>query len=233
VSVIPITGRHLSWLTSEDHTLRWSFLTSIACMEMRVYPIGGAWKRSLDCAAAFTGLLILSPIMLTTALLILIAMGRPIFSAQPTIGFSNSVFARLRFRTARPMHEGSSATNPPTTAFELWLGQTLRESGLDDLPQLLNILSGHMSFVGPQPVSAWEPVRGSGLKHYAKARPGLTGLRKMRPFPNAGSSRAACDCFYVRNWAPALDALIMSQTVLGSFSAGQRLRSGLRRHRSP
>ena len=122
-------------------------------MEMRVYPIGGAWKRSLDCVAAFTGLLILSPIMITTAVLILITMGRPIFSAQQTIGFSNSVFARLRFRTARGVYEGPSATNSPTTAFALWLGQTLRESGLDDLPQLLNILLGHMSFVGPQPVS--------------------------------------------------------------------------------
>ena len=204
-------------------------------MEMRVYPIGGAWKRSLDCVAAFTGLLILSPIMLTTAVLILIAMGRPIFSAQPTIGFNNSVFARLRFRTARPVHEEPNASNPPppATGFELWLGQTLRDSGLDDLPQLLNILLGHMSFVGPQPVSVRASIRGSNLKHYARARPGLTGLRKMRPFPNAGSSRAACDCFYVRNWAPALDALIMSQTVLGSFRAGQRLQSGIRRHRSP
>jgi exopolysaccharide production protein ExoY len=198
-------------------------------MEMSGYPVGGMWKRSLDCVVALTALVILSPIMLATALLILITMGRPIFSAQQTIGFNKSVFGLLRFRTVRVACTSRASDRQDPLAFESEFGKTLRESGLDGLPQLINILRGDMSFVGPAPLSASQfPAMSSDAKHYVKARPGLTGIWQIRSCQNTSSSKAVCDCFYVHRCAPALDAFIISQTLAGIFSTRRDLQSGVR-----
>jgi lipopolysaccharide/colanic/teichoic acid biosynthesis glycosyltransferase len=111
----------------------------------------GIWKRSVDRGAALTALIIVLPMIVMIALLILITMGRPIFSRDRCIGFNGAVYTRWRFRTAKsaPCKTlGEAASRPITTPRIPRLGIMLRESGLDDLPQLFNIFCGHASFVG-------------------------------------------------------------------------------------
>jgi lipopolysaccharide/colanic/teichoic acid biosynthesis glycosyltransferase len=129
-------------------------------MERRVRPAGGIWKRPFDFSAALAGLVIMSPMMLMITLLIMATMGRQIISGQPSIRSNGSVFIRLKFRTVVADHADAAA--PRVT----WLGTILRESRLDELPQLLNILRGDMSFVGPQGLLSSELVR-----YYADGKP--------------------------------------------------------------
>ena len=190
-------------------------------MKRRVGPVGGIGKRSFDCAAALAALVILSPIMLMIALLILKTIGRPVFFAQRSFGFNSSLFTRVTFRTAifaaheipRAIADHAHANASRGT----WLGNILREKGLDELPQLLNILCGHMSFIGPQCLPASQLATYSGdLKHYAKARPGLASLWQSGRSKNSKRShRVSSDRYYVQRWSPALDLFILTRTVIG------------------
>jgi exopolysaccharide production protein ExoY len=190
-------------------------------MQGRVGPAGGITKRAIDCAASLAALVIMSPIMLMIALLILTTMGRPLFTAQRSIGFSKSLFGRLTFRTTiaaahdtpRAIEEHLDAAVPRVTG----LGNILRESGLDRLPQLFNILCGHMSLIGPQCLPASELTRcAAHIRAYAKARPGLIGLWQIDLPKNAvHSNRTIADCYYVQRWSPALDMFILTRAILG------------------
>jgi lipopolysaccharide/colanic/teichoic acid biosynthesis glycosyltransferase len=114
---------------------------------------GGIWQRSVDRGAALIALIIMSPMIVTIALLILVTMGRPIFSKHRCIGLSGAVYMRWKFRTigsAARTTPCDAASPPNTTARIPRLGIMLRESGLDELPQLFNIFCGHVSFVGLQ-----------------------------------------------------------------------------------
>jgi lipopolysaccharide/colanic/teichoic acid biosynthesis glycosyltransferase len=96
---------------------------------------GGIWTRSVDRGAALTALIIIMPAIVMMALLTLITIGRPIFSGHRCIGINGAVYTRWRFRTAKSAH-----CIPQ-------LGMMLRESRLDDLPHLFNIVCGYASFV--------------------------------------------------------------------------------------
>src|SRR5688572_20779602 len=112
-------------------------------MERRVRPVGGTWKRSFDCGTALTALVIMSPVMLMTALLVQVTMGRPILSSQQFLGFNRSIFTRWKFRTETVAeHEmpRAIADQPGACQRISWLGAIMVESGLDGLPQLFNIL---------------------------------------------------------------------------------------------
>jgi lipopolysaccharide/colanic/teichoic acid biosynthesis glycosyltransferase len=145
-------------------------------MERYIDLVGSLCKRGADCALALIVLAVMSPIMLTTALLIAVTMGRPIFSTQQCIGLNGALFARLKFRTAI-LADGNSGDRadmrqrPPP--FRIGVGRMLSDSGLDGLPQLFNILAGHMSFVGPPCLPANDAGNCLQLKHSA-VRPGLT-----------------------------------------------------------
>jgi lipopolysaccharide/colanic/teichoic acid biosynthesis glycosyltransferase len=156
---------------------RWFFLTNVARMERQVGPVGGICKRVFDCALALMALAIMSPIMLMTALLIVITMGRPIFSTQQSIGFNGSFFTRLKFRTTivAEGEPGDRVDMPEEQApCRTFVGRMLSDSGLEGLPQFFNILAGHMSFVGPPCLPANGAAYCLQLEHSAGARPGLT-----------------------------------------------------------
>jgi lipopolysaccharide/colanic/teichoic acid biosynthesis glycosyltransferase len=106
------------------------------CMRKELFGrAGGIWMRSVDRGAALTALIIIMPTIVMIALLILITIGRPIFSGHRCIGINGTVYTRWRFRTAKSALCISR------------LGMMLRESRLDDLPHLFNIFCGHASFV--------------------------------------------------------------------------------------
>jgi exopolysaccharide production protein ExoY len=200
-------------------------VTSI-CMEARIYPIGGIWKRLFDFFIALTTLATMAPLMLVIALLILVLMGRPILSARQTIGFNGSEFPIFRFRTSvcDPNVVAGIAARPgyAVAPGEAWLGKVLQDSELAALPTLFNILRGDMSVVGPIPMGAAEFARfSSHAQHYVQARPGLVSLQIALLGNTLCPSRTACDYYYVRRWSPGLDAFIVMQTVLGPYVAGR------------
>lgn len=190
--------------------------------------IGG---ETFEPVLALMAIIVAAPIMLVIALVVMLQDGgRPIF-VQQRIGRGGIPFPCLKFRT---MVVDSQAqlefllASDPEAALE-WatdqklrndpritpLGAWLRKSSLDELPQLFNIVAGHMSLVGPRPIVDSEVTRyGRYFQHYASVRPGLTGLWQV-----SGRSdltyrrRVVIDTVYVRTRSVALDIMILLRTV--------------------
>ncbi len=200
-------------------------------LPMSVTPVGGWSKRASDILVASTTLFLMAPIMLVIALLIYVVMGRPIFFVQRRVGFRQKVFGCIKFRTmvkdanerlashlahcpasARAWAETQKLRNDPRITF---LGQVLRKSSLDELPQLFNILWGDMSCIGPRPVLEDELRRyGRHAEEYLRAKPGLTGMWQVNGRSNTNyAHRIKCDRYYVRRWSMLLDLRILLRTV--------------------
>lgn len=166
------------------------------------YPRRG--KRALDLAATAALLPLLAPVLLATAVAVRLALGRPILFRQTRAGRGGAPFTVLKFRS---MAEGEA----PDAARLSRFGRALRASALDELPQLLNVLRGDMSLVGPRPL----PLH--YLRHYSPAqarrlavRPGLAGLaqaagRNAVPWDR----RLALDARYAANPTAAGDLRIL------------------------
>jgi exopolysaccharide production protein ExoY len=198
---------------------------------VRSQPIGGPVKRLLDIVLAGTMLVLLSPLLLTVALLIYATMGRPILFPQRRLGFAGRPFACLKFRTMINDSDGvlrSYLANNHEAASE-WrdrqklehdprvtmLGRVLRRSSLDELPQLFSVLRGDMSCVGPRPIVHDEITRyGRYWKHYTLARPGLTGAWQVSGRNRLSyRRRVALDSHYVRKWSIWRDIRILMRTI--------------------
>lgn len=187
-------------------------------------PVGGSVKRVFDICAASLVLLLLSPMLLMTALLIMLSMGGPVLFAQPRVGLNGRGFRRYKFRamvndTEARRHPCKHAHDPRVTT----LGQILRKTRIDELPQLINVLRGDMSCVGPQPVSAADLERyGAQAADYLKTRPGLTGLWQVsgRNSPSC-ANRVVLDGLYIRNWSLLLDLAILVRTIGAALKFNQ------------
>ena len=194
-------------------------------------PVGGGAKRCFDLTVALTTLILMAPTLLLVAAMIYVTMGRPIFFVQPRVGFGRKQFGCFKFRTmvadanerlalylsANPeaalmWREKQKLMHDPRIT---WLGQMLRKSSLDEMPQLINVLAGHMSCIGPRPVLLDELRRyGPHDRIYAKARPGLTGMWQISGRSRTTyAHRVLCDCYYIRRWSLALDVAILLKTV--------------------
>ena len=166
-----------------------------------------------------------------TALLIKITMGGPILFGHSRVGLNGKVFQRYKFRImandadehlrryldrdpriAREWQETRKLANCPHVTP---LGQILRKTRIDDLPQFINVLRGDMSCVGPRPVTAIELQRYSAYAvDYMKARPGLTGLGQISGRNSLSCAhRAELDGLYVRNWSMSFDLAILVRAI--------------------
>jgi len=162
-------------------------------------------KRTFDACLAAAGLILSSPLWLLIPIAIKVEDGGPVFFPQERVGQGGRVFEALKFRSMRPDAE---ALTGPVQAVEndprvTRVGRLLRGSAMDELPQLVNILRGDMSFVGPRPLRPGEvDVRGDGqmirldqIPGYHErhgVRPGLTGLSQIyapRDISRAGKFR--------------------------------------------
>jgi lipopolysaccharide/colanic/teichoic acid biosynthesis glycosyltransferase len=133
-------------------------------------------KRAFDIAAATMGLVVLSPVMAVIALAILCTMGRPVVFRQVRVGLKGQPFHLLKFRT---MNESPSKGVLITTTHDpriTPLGRRLRHAKLDEIPQLVNVLRGEMSIVGPRPeVARYVDIWPDSLRNLVlSVRPGLT-----------------------------------------------------------
>lgn len=135
----------------------------------------GPLKRGLDAVLSLSALVILFPVLLLLALAILMTSGRPVLFTQERIGMDGKPFSMLKFRSMRAAGGGglplTGAGDPRVTG----IGRLLRATKLDELPQLINVVAGEMSLVGPRPevpryVAHYNPAQRSVLE----ARPGMT-----------------------------------------------------------
>ena len=180
-------------------------------------PVGGHVKRAIDVALALIALVVLAPMFVLIAILVRVGLGRSVLVAEQHVGFAGEVFTAYTFRTSS-IQCARELANDRTIATCL---ASLRDSKLDRLPQLLSILRGDMSFVGPRPVSRDElDRRGHCTPDYFAARPGLVGLRRADRSGNFGyRGRAALDRYYVRRWSVWLDLVLLANAVAGSATS--------------
>lgn len=193
-------------------------------------PVGGAAKRAVDIALAMLALIALLPLLVTVALIVRAADGGPALYRQRRVGCDGRPFDCLKFRTMAPNADEllHRHLEDPVIADE-WqrtrklkrdpritpLGVVLRRTSVDELPQLLNVLRGEMSLVGPRPIVEEEIARyGAAIQHYYRARPGLTGAWQISGRSDVGySDRIRLDCDYVANWSLQRDIAIIVRTV--------------------
>ena len=170
-------------------------------------------RRLFDVCGAAGGLLFFSPIMAAAAIAIVLDDGRPVFFRQARLGLRRKPFEILKFRS---MRDGRVTR----------AGAVLRATGLDELPQFLNILRGELSAVGPRPVTAADAERyrwaGAEADVRWSVKPGLTGLAQL-----AGRSideSLALDCQYVRNQSLALDCRLIAMSFVVNVVGKTRAR---------
>lgn len=194
-------------------------------------PLGGHAKRGLDIVTAATALVILSPLILFIMALMKITDPGPIFFGHKRVGFDGKHFYCFKFRSmatnsaellqkllqsdpvARAEWESSQKlrNDPRVTR----LGRILRETSLDELPQLINVLRGDMSLVGPRPIVDDEIPRYSHrISAYKRVRPGVTGMWQVNGRSDTSyGARVKFDSYYVRNWSILLDLRILFKTI--------------------
>lgn len=200
-------------------------------LETQERPIGGFLKRAFDVLFAASALVMLAPVMATIALGVRLHDGGPIFYGHARVGRGGRMFKCLKFRSmakdSQALLDRHLAANPAAAAewrrtFKLRddpritpIGKFIRKTSLDELPQLLNILRGEMSVVGPRPVVSDELDRYRLARiHYLRARPGLTGLWQVSGRNETSyEERIHFDKRYVLEWSLIGDIAIVLKTV--------------------
>lgn len=177
-----------------------------------------AWKRAEDVVIASLGLIIASPALLAIALAIVLESGRPVFYADERVGSGGRTFRMVKFRT---MIRGAMASGLGIQVRSgderiTRMGAFLRRWSLDELPQLLNVLRGDMSIVGPRPTYAAQVARYTP-RHMQRlaARPGITGLAQVQGRNDlTWAERIERDIAYIERCGPWLDLAILLRTPL-------------------
>lgn len=137
------------------------------------------FKRPLDFIMALVGLIVLSPVLLITAILVRIKLGSPVIFKQPRPGLNEKIFTLYKFRTMTDQRDEQGELLPDEIRLTSF-GKFLRSTSLDELPELWNILKGEMSFVGPRPLLVeYLPLYNEEQKRRHEVRPGLTGLAQV------------------------------------------------------
>lgn len=136
-------------------------------------------KRLIDILLSLISLILLSPIMLVTAILVRIKLGSPIIFAQERPGKDEKIFKIYKFRSMTDERDENGKLLPSSKRLTPF-GKKLRSTSLDELPELFNILKGDMSLVGPRPLAVqYLPYYNEIEKHRHDVRPGLTGLAQV------------------------------------------------------
>ncbi|WP_236950241.1 sugar transferase [Mycobacterium sp. MS1601] len=195
-----------------------------------------AAKHISDRVIAGLGLLAISPLFLTLMLMVKLSSPGPIFFQQERVGRDGRVFGCLKFRSMRPPSASDARFELLTGAApggvegvdrRTKVGKFMRATSLDELPQLINVLRGEMSLVGPRPerpdfVELFEmQIRRYGERHRVKA--GVTGWAQVHGLRGQTSiaDRAEWDNYYIENWSLALDIKILLLTVAAVFRGSE------------
>lgn len=179
-------------------------------------------KRALDIVVAGTLLVLMSPLMLVSAILVKFGSDGPVLFRQTRTGFSGAPFRIFKFRTLTTMDDGPVVRQVRRGDDRLTrIGAVLRRTSVDELPQLINILRGEMSLVGPRPhAAAHADYYGQLIANYAyrhHVKPGLTGWAQVSGFRGESTlsqmkARVDHDLWYIDNWSLWLDIKILLKT---------------------
>lgn len=167
-----------------------------------------------DRVLAFILLILLLPVFIVIALLIYFDDGLPVFFVQERVGLNGKPFKMYKFRTFKVIQEDKSINTYRGDPRITRVGRFLRESSLDELPQLLNIFLGHMSFVGPRPmlVEQYEKLD-SFQKQRSLVKPGVTGLAQINGRNSIPwEKRIEYDLKYIEKFSLFLDFYIFFKT---------------------
>jgi lipopolysaccharide/colanic/teichoic acid biosynthesis glycosyltransferase len=174
-------------------------------------------KRAIDVALSLLGLLLLAPLLFATAVAIALESGLPVLFAQRRVGLGGREFDMLKFRS---MVKNAAATGAWRTATDdariTRVGRFIRRTSIDELPQLVNVIRGDMSLVGPRPDVPAQRADYTEAEWMERCsvRPGLTGLAQARLRSEATQAqRIALDLQYVRARGLALDLRILCWTL--------------------
>ena len=227
IKVLPVSVRLLPdmrvrSLTDYSSSARQNIL-SVEILGAPLSPVEQGVKRVIDVVLATVALVLLLPIMLLTAIAIKLDGPGPVIFRQFRKGFNGQQFVMLKFRTMTVQENGSAVTqatrnDPRVTG----IGKLLRASSIDELPQLINVLSGEMSLIGPRPHalahdSQFEKLLSDyAFRHHVK--PGITGwaqcngARGATPQIEQIQERVKLDLWYINNWSLWLDFQILIKT---------------------
>lgn len=172
-------------------------------------------KRVIDIVCSGIALVILSPVLLVTALLVRAKLGSPVIFKQERPGLHEEIFSLYKFRSmtdAKDMHGDLLPDEDRLPSF----GRKLRATSLDELPELWNIFKGDMTIVGPRPLLVeYLPYYSDVEAHRHDVRPGLTGWAQVNGRNvTVWDERLEQDLFYVDNCSFALDLKILFMTVM-------------------
>jgi exopolysaccharide biosynthesis polyprenyl glycosylphosphotransferase len=192
-------------------------------------------KRTLDILGSAFGLLIFAPLLIGIAVAIKLTSAGPVFFRQKRYGYHNRRFWIFKFRTMYT-HLGDQSGTQQTTngdARVTAIGRFLRKTSLDELPQLINVLKGDMSLVGPRPhvpgMLAGGMLYEELVPYYFQRhnmRPGITGFAQVSGFrgstavPASAIDRLDFDLQYIQKWSLWLDVTIIVRTVAKEFLSG-------------
>lgn len=204
-------------------------LEDIPIINIRYVPLDNAFnkflKRSMDIILSLIGILVTSPIMILTALIIKLTSPGPIIFKQVRVGLHRKEFIMYKFRSMKVQNEEEEKTqwttkdDPRKTRF----GEFIRKTSIDELPQLFNILKGDMSLIGPRPERPYfvekfrEEIPKYMIKHHV--RPGITGWAQVNGWRGDTSikKRIEYDIYYIENWNLWLDIKIIFLTFINGF----------------
>lgn len=182
-------------------------------------------KRAMDIVGSVVAIIIFSPVMLVTAILVKATSRGPLIYKQERVGLHNQTFQMYKFRSmevqsAKSEKKAWTVRNDPRVTK---VGRVIRKTSIDELPQLFNILKGDMSLVGPRPERPFfvekfrEEVPRYMVKH--QVRPGLTGWAQVNGYRGDTSikKRIEYDLYYIENWTLGLDVKILFLTFFKGF----------------
>lgn len=204
-------------------------LDGLPVINIRNVPLTSGWnqfiKRSMDLFGATVALILFSPIMLVCAVLVKLTSPGPVLFKQERIGLHNRPFYMYKFRSMRMQTvedeaKGWTVKNDPRVT---GIGKFMRKTSIDELPQLINILKGDMSLIGPRPERPQfvekfkEEIPRYMVKH--QVRPGLTGWAQVNGYRGDTSIRKRIehDIYYIENWTLGLDIKIIILTFVKGF----------------
>lgn len=202
---------------------------NIPMIGMRYIPLdnlfNGMLKRTFDIILSSIAILISSPIMILTAIIIKITSPGPIIFKQERVGLNKKVFTMYKFRSmhiqkaSQEKVEWTTENDPRKTKF----GSFIRKTSIDELPQFFNVLKGDMSMIGPRPERQYfvDKFKNEVPKYMVKhqVRPGITGWAQVNGWRGDTSidKRIECDVYYIENWSFFLDLKIVFLTFFKGF----------------
>jgi putative colanic acid biosynthesis UDP-glucose lipid carrier transferase len=200
----------------------------VAMCETPFYGYRGVTKRLTDIVLALCGLLVTLPVFIVVAILVRLSSPGPVIFRQRRYGLDGREIIVYKFRTMTVTEDGLSVRQASRTDSRVTpIGGVLRRLSLDELPQLINVLQGRMSLVGPRPHAVAHNeqyrklIKGYMVRH--KVLPGITGLAQVNGCRGETSkledmeARIQYDLDYLRRWSPMLDIKILAQTFLRIF----------------